>query len=152
MRIENFTEDNAKEVCCWAYEGEYSVYNYPSWEKAKENKYAITNESIRKDEFVSFLDRQDFIGFGRISFKDNKMLIGIGLSPKHCGKRLGQESINLLIEESQRRYPNHDVYLRVRKFNQRAIKCYRKCGFETILENDNQKLDEKQMVQMVRYF
>lgn len=34
LKLVEFTESYAKEICNWKYDGEYSIYNYPEWNLA----------------------------------------------------------------------------------------------------------------------
>lgn len=52
LKLENFTEAYAKEICNWKYNGEYSIYNYPSWNKVFSDKWAITIDQKRKSQFI----------------------------------------------------------------------------------------------------
>ena len=36
--IRTLTEDDAKEICLWKYDGEYAVYNMPKWEECLAKK------------------------------------------------------------------------------------------------------------------
>lgn len=42
LRLEEFTELHAKEICDWKYDCQYSIYNLPSWEKATIANWGIT--------------------------------------------------------------------------------------------------------------
>lgn len=48
------------------------------------------------------------------------------------GRHLGEEAILLACESGQRAFGIDSVELNVRPTNVRAIRCYRKCGFEEI--------------------
>ena len=51
MIVKNISEIEAKEISLWKYQGEYSVYNYPSWEMMCEQKWAITIDDVREKEY-----------------------------------------------------------------------------------------------------
>ena len=57
--------------------------------------------------------------------------IFIGESEKR-GKGYGTEAIGLLLDYAFNLLNLHSVYLRVRSFNQRGIRCYTKAGFSEI--------------------
>ncbi|MDD3224970.1 MAG: hypothetical protein PHX70_09790 [Clostridium sp.] len=44
LKLGILTEDISKEICSWRYNDEYSIYNYPSWNKIAAGKWAITIE------------------------------------------------------------------------------------------------------------
>lgn len=43
-------EDEKQAICEWVYDGEYSIYNLPSYEEMKEKKLGFANPS-----FFSFI-------------------------------------------------------------------------------------------------
>lgn len=46
-----------------------------------------------------------------------------------CNKHYGQRMLSITYEISKKLYPNKPLYLEVRTWNIRAIKCYQKAGF-----------------------
>lgn len=48
LKLVEFTEPCAKEIYEWKYEGEYSIYSYPEWNKVHNEIEAITTEKNRK--------------------------------------------------------------------------------------------------------
>lgn len=124
------SEDYAKEICSWRYEGEYSIYNFSDWDTVVENQWDLSIEEKRELEFIAILLNNELVAYGRISLKGDIAYIGIGLKPSFCGKGYGEDIMNLLIEECKKRFPNNTIGLEVRSFNKRAINCYRNIGFE----------------------
>ena len=126
------SEDYAKEICSWKYEGEYSIYNFSDWDIVVKNKWDLSIEDKRKLEFIAILLNDQLVAYGRISKNGDKAVIGIGLKPSYCGKGHGKDIMKLLIQECIRRFPKYSITLEVRCFNKRAINCYRSVGFEII--------------------
>lgn len=131
LKLVEFSELYAKEVFDWKYDDEYSVYNYPEWNKALNEKWAITIEDKRKKEFFAVVDDYyNLCGYMRLQNKSEYILIGIGLKPSLCGQGLGSNLMELLIQKCRKLYPNKKIVLEVRSFNERAIKCYKRVGFK----------------------
>lgn len=128
--LTELSEDYAKEICSWRYEGEYSIYNFSDWYTIVKNGWDLSIERKRKLEFIAILLNDELVSYGRISLKADKAYIGIGLKPSFCGKGYGKNIMKLLIEECKRRFPNNTLALEVRSFNKRAINCYKDVGFE----------------------
>jgi len=124
------TEDQAKEICRWRYEEEYAIYNFSDWNVVVESKWNLSIKEKRESEFISVLIDNELVAYGRISTKENKVFIGIGLKPQYCGKGLGKDIMKLLVMEGKRRFPNYVIALEVRSFNIRAVNCYKSEGFE----------------------
>lgn len=132
MIVKNLSEIEAKEISLWKYSAEYSVYNYPSWEKMCEQKWAITIDSIRAVEYFGLYNTSNIlIGNFRLHNTGDSILVSLALSPALCGKGLGDELMNVIKSESKIKYPDiTKIILEVRSFNRRAIKCYLKNGFK----------------------
>lgn len=133
LKLERLTEEQAKEICDWEYEGDYAVYNYPSWNIVKKCSWGISDETKRVKEFMSLKGENDTLfGYIRMMENDEYVIIGIGLKPICCGKGLGSTAMELLKKECFNRYKDKKIILQVRSFNTRAIKCYEKSGFKRI--------------------
>jgi len=61
------SEDYAKEICSWKYEGEYSIYNFSDWDIVVKNKWDLSIEDKRKLEFIAILLNDQLVAYGRIS-------------------------------------------------------------------------------------
>lgn len=58
------------------------------------------------------------------------MFIGIGVNPNLCNCGYGNTILLLAYEISKELYPSKPLYLEVRTWNKRAIRCYEKSGFK----------------------
>ena len=128
--LTELSEDHAKEICNWSYEGEYSIYNFSDWDTVVKSGWDLSIEKKRKLEFIAILLNNVLVSYGRIFLVGKKVFIGIGVKPSYCGKGHGKNIMKLLIEECKRRFPNNTIALEVRSFNKRAINCYKDTGFE----------------------
>ncbi len=129
--VSELNEDMAKEVCTWKYEGVYSIYNFSDWEEVVKNGWNLSIEEEREREFVGISKDNELIAYGRIHLENEICILGVGLRPTLCGRGYGKDIMKVLIDESQLRYPDTQIGLEVRVFNQRAIRCYESIGFET---------------------
>ncbi|HCW54484.1 MAG TPA: GNAT family N-acetyltransferase [Clostridium sp.] len=128
MRLVPFTKENAEELCTWKYEEEYAIYNFPSWDIVKKQKWAIADEKKRKDEFLAVYEGNQYIGFVRFIKSNDFYLVGLGLKPSYCGKGYGNTLMNLIKSYAENKKIKK-LRLEVRSFNKRAICCYEKSGF-----------------------
>jgi [ribosomal protein S18]-alanine N-acetyltransferase len=125
------TEDMAREVCNWKYEGEYSVYNYLSWDEMVLQGWSICREDSRQKSFIGLVDQEDnLVAAVQLQDQGDDVQLGINLKPELCGQGLGKKVIAMTLAESRKRYPNKPVMLEVRAWNKRAINCYKSQGFE----------------------
>lgn len=133
LELANFTESHAKQICGWRYSGEYSVYNYPDWDTVVVKNWGISIKQKRQNEFMAVINEQDELcGYIRLINQIDCALVGIGLKPALCGIGLGNTVMKLIKYECNKRYGNKKIVLEVRSFNERAIKCYKKAGFNIV--------------------
>ena len=140
LRLEDFTEIRAKEICGWKYNDEYSIYNYPEWDKILNEKWCITVEDKRKNEFNAVVDNcSNLCGYIRLVDNNGGVQIGIGLKPSLFGYGLGNTIMEIVKQQCKKKYASKRMILEVRSFNDRAIKCYKKAGFNIvdIYKNDS---------------
>lgn len=97
--LTTLSEDYAKEICGWKYDGEYSIYNLSDWNVVVENVWDLAIEERRESDFVAILSNNQLIAYGRLTSIQDKAFIGIGLKPSLCGKGFGGNIMKLLIEE-----------------------------------------------------
>lgn len=128
--INDMNENLAKEIASWQYEGDYEIYNMPDYQTMKNKGYSLCNPAKAKEFYCFLNENQQLVGYSRFILKDDKWVMGIGLSPKHVGHGLGSKIIDLSINEIRKINPNAKITLEVRSWNERAIKCYLKSGFE----------------------
>lgn len=118
----------AKQICAWKYMPPYNVYNYMTYEESVIKQAAITQIS-KADNYLCFWDNETLVAYTSIILKDDKVYIGIGIAPQFCGIGLGNIYLNKTVLEAQKRYPFMEIWVQVRSWNERAIKCYHKSGF-----------------------
>lgn len=118
-----------KAICLWKYPEPYDVYNYMSFDEAVRNNSALLKEES-KDNYLCFWKNNTLTSYINIYLKDGKVFIGIALSPDNCGKGLGKTYLKKGIETAKSRYPDSEIWVQVRSWNKRAIKCYESCGFK----------------------
>lgn len=129
-KLKTLSENDAKEICHWKYDGEYAVYNFSDWDIVVQNGWDLADKQKREADFLAVLHDRQLIAYGRVTKSEDKAFIGLGLAPSLCGKGIGKDVMRLLIAESNRKFPDCPVVLEVRSFNKRAIKCYENIGFE----------------------
>ena len=61
--------------------------------------------------------------------KPREVMIGIGVAPEYCGRGYGREMLETTCGLSETMFPGKPLYLEVRTWNARAVRCYEKAGF-----------------------
>ena len=140
-RIVPLKEVYAKDICGWKYEGEYSLYSYSSWEMAVRNHWEIADAKVRGQEYRGVLNKAgELIGYFKMHQDENgEVEIGLGMRPEECGQGKGADFVKTITDYVKKQYPESLVYLEVRLFNQRAVKCYEKAGYQVVCEHDSIK-------------
>ena len=128
LTYHTITEEEAKEVCSWKYPGEYACYNMPSYEELKARNSMFGNP-LRVKNFRSYYDGTLFVGITNLVEEPTEVFLGISLHPDLCGKGYGASIIDEAYRISRQLYPDKTLYLTVRTWNKRAIRCYEKAGF-----------------------
>ena len=120
------TEEEKILITEWKYEGEYSVYNAEPYEEQKKKGFGFANP---QNHFYSFYDEKKLIGFINLYEEKTEVFFGIGVKPEECGKGYGSQMTETACKISWRLFPGKPLYLEVRTWNQRAVRCYEKAGF-----------------------
>lgn len=67
----------------------------------------------------------------KIDWKNRVGTLGIVIgAPENRGRGIGTEAIGLMLEFAFQRLNLHRIELEARDYNTRALRCYRKCGFQ----------------------
>ncbi|SJZ98315.1 GNAT family N-acetyltransferase [Anaerorhabdus furcosa] len=129
LKVTNLSDQDKIEICNWKYEGEYAMYNFPSYEEMKKEQKIFFNPNLRS-KYRTYRNEEGLVGFTNICEEDTEVFMGIGVNPTLCNKGYGQELMKMAILQANELYPNKPLYLEVRNWNKRAIHCYKKVGFE----------------------
>lgn len=84
-KLKTLSENNAKEICRWKYDGEYAVYNFSDWDIVVENGWDLAVKQKREEDFLAVLHDNQLIAYGRVTKSEDKAFIGLGLAPSLCG-------------------------------------------------------------------
>ena len=122
------TEAQRREICAWKYEGEYAAYNLPPFEVMKEQKSGFMNPD-REGDYRGFSMDGMLIGFVNIREKSNGIFIGIGVHPGFLNRGFGRRILAMTVDLACELHPDRLLYLEVRTWNERAIRCYQHAGF-----------------------
>ena len=72
------------------------------------------------------------LGFVNIKEEAEAVFIGIGVRPDACNRHYGRQILEITSEIAKQAYPTKPLYLEVRSWNQRAIRCYENAGFKIV--------------------
>ena len=98
----------------------------PPYDEQKEQGRGLANP---QNHFVSFYDGGTLVGFINLLEEETAVFFGIGVAPAHFGRGYGQQLAKAACALSAKLYPEKPLYLEVRTWNVRAVRCYEKAGF-----------------------
>ncbi|GGH86981.1 ribosomal-protein-alanine N-acetyltransferase [Pullulanibacillus pueri] len=129
--FEVMTQEQAEDIAFnWHYQGDYSFYDM---EADKEDLDEFIDPEARGDSTYVVMNHNELIGFFSVNrVEDHTFEIGLGMRPDLTGRGKGLEFLKAGIAFIKGEYKPEKITLSVATFNQRAIKVYRKLGFNTI--------------------
>lgn len=125
------TEAEKYRITVWEYEGEYAIYNATPYAEQKKKGFGFANPL---NHFYSFYAGEELVGFINLYEEETEVFFGIGVAPAHCGKGYGRQMTEIACTLSRRLFPGKPLYLEVRTWNTRAVRCYQKAGFRIVGE------------------
>lgn len=128
-------------------------YNFPELSKDERDLwYALKAKKFRKKCFA--IEKLDGKLIGYISLRDIKYLrreseLGIVFDPDIINNGYGTDALNNFLDIYFNKYKMKALFLRVAKFNKRALRCYQKCGFQ-IIDEVYEEFEEQFMSEEVK--
>ena len=120
------TEEEKEVITAWQYAGQYAIYNTTPYAEQKKQGVGFANP---QNNFYSFFDHDTLVGFINLYEEPTEVFFGIGVRPDACGRGHGQQMTKAACDLSGRLFPGKPLYLEVRTWNARAVRCYEKAGF-----------------------
>ena len=118
------TEAHKREICSWKYPEPYSVYNLPSFDTLKEQQTGFMDPGREKD-YLGFSANDILVGYVNLREKPGGIFVGIGVHPDYCNQGVGRQILQMIPALCS----GQPLYLIVRTWNRRAIRCYQHAGF-----------------------
>jgi len=127
------TENDAKDIAAWKYEGVYSFYNN---DKTEAKKQWASNIHKEENTFAMYNENNELIGNCCFDYDEEDKLytFGVQMRPSLTGKGMGKEVVSAILNFGRETYKFNEIDLLVAKFNRRAITLYERLGFKTIDE------------------
>ena len=123
------SEDNKKEICLWHYPKPYDVYDFPPYILLKIFKAGFC-DPLEQEEYLGYFENNNLIGFTSLKKEEDHLVVAIGVKPEYCSKGYGYQILKRIDEIRKLKYPSFPIELIVRTWNQRAINCYQKSGYQ----------------------
>jgi ribosomal protein S18 acetylase RimI-like enzyme len=139
-RLVPMSEEHARQICEWRYEGPYAIYNWSTWEELCRKQEEFADPEIRVQQYLSAITdgteaagptdtTEQLCGFAQLFPLVGITRLGLGLRPDLCGCGIGSAFVELIAQEACNRQPANEIDLEVLVWNTRAIKAYERAGF-----------------------
>ncbi|RKD34382.1 GNAT family N-acetyltransferase [Thermohalobacter berrensis] len=134
----NMKKEEAKEISNWKYEEPYSIYSLDGSEETiaefMNGSYYFVYENNKLIGYFCFGESAQIPVGKKYGVYDNENYIdiGLGLKPEMCGKGEGYNFVKAGLDYAKSIFIKNKFRLTVASFNKRAIKVYKKVGFEEI--------------------
>lgn len=144
FEIIEMTEDIAREISCWKYEGDYAMYSFDG----DEAEFQQVMNGLHLP--VVFRDSGELAGFiavgpaGQVKNRKSSVIyrdesytdFALGLRPDLCGlgKGYGDSLLKACMGFLKAEFPEDGLRLTVSSENTRAMRVYEKNGFKTVFE------------------
>ncbi len=125
----------------------FFYYNFPKMTKRERDQwYKMKMKTFRKKSYAIENEFGKVIGY--LSIRDIKWLrkeseLGIVIDPGHINQGYGSEAIWVFLGYYFQILKMSSLKLRTAKFNKRAIKCYKHCGFHIMKETEEEFEDQQ---------
>jgi ribosomal-protein-alanine N-acetyltransferase len=123
-------KDYAHAIAGWHYEDIYVFYDME--QDVEDLEELLDPRSWQDRQYAVTDDQGDLIGSFCFEQENEVVVIGLGLRPDLTGRGWGQAFLEAGLEFAREKYHPARFELSVATFNQRAIKVYRKAGFEDL--------------------
>ncbi|MBO1578462.1 GNAT family N-acetyltransferase [Bacillus sp. XF8] len=129
--FEVMTQEQAEEIAYnWHYNGQYYFYNM---EADKEDLAEFLDPKERGETTFTVWHNNEMVGFFSFHKIDiHTVDIGLGMKPSMTGNGLGADFVQAGLVFCKEKYKPRYITLSVATFNERAIKVYKKAGFDGV--------------------
>lgn len=123
------TQAEKQDICAWRYEGAYAVCNLPPYETMLSQRRGFCDPH-REANYAAWCQEGQLVGSTNLPEEEQAVFIGIGVKPEFCGQDFGHRILKEAYALTKRLHPGKPLYLEVRTWNKRAVRCYEKAGFQ----------------------
>jgi [ribosomal protein S18]-alanine N-acetyltransferase len=139
VRVEPLTEAHAAEIATWRYEFPYEWYDTASDPRRVELfSNAVEREGLR----AVVGDDDELVGFFNFVREGDEVRIGLGMRPDLTGRGLAQPFIQAGLEYARAQWEPLRFRLWVARWNERALRAYRRAGFREVKVNEPSRFVE----------
>ena len=128
MKVEALSDDQAAAIAEWRYEFPYEWYDT----SADPRRVELFANPARRAHLRAVVDDGELVGFVNFVPEGNEVRLGLGMRPDLTGRRLAQPFIEAGLDYARREWRPRMFRLWVARWNQRALRAYRRAGFREV--------------------
>lgn len=135
MKIEPLTDRHALEIATWRYEFPYEWYDT----SADPRRVELFVNPARREGLRAVLDDDGgLVGFFNFVREGAEVRLGLGMRPDLTGRGLAQPFIQAGLDYARREWRPKRFRLWVARWNERALRAYRRAGFHEVVRSEEQ--------------
>jgi ribosomal-protein-alanine N-acetyltransferase len=136
VKIERLTDAHAAAIGEWRYEFPYEWYDT----SADPRRVELFAHAARREGLRAVIgDDGDLVGFFNFVPEGDEVRIGLGMRPDLTGHGLAQPFIEAGLDYARREWRPRRFRLWVAKWNERALRAYRRAGFLAVAEHEGRR-------------
>ena len=128
MNVEALSDDQAAAIAEWRYEFPYEWYDT----SADPRRVELFANPARRTHLRAVVDGDELVGFFNFVPDGDEVRIGLGMRPDLTGRGLAQPFIEAGLDYAQREWRPRHFRLWVARWNERALRAYRRAGFREV--------------------
>jgi [ribosomal protein S18]-alanine N-acetyltransferase len=135
VRIAPLTEEHAREIAEWRYDFPYEWYDTAS----DPSRIELFANPVRREGLRAVVDDDgDLIGFWNFVREGDEVRVGLGMRPDLTGRGLSAQFIETGLRYANEEWAPKRFRLWVAWWNERALRAYRRAGFEQVDRQEEQ--------------
>jgi ribosomal-protein-alanine N-acetyltransferase len=128
VRVEALSDDQAAAIAEWRYEFPYEWYDT----SADPRRIELFANHARRTHLRAVVDDGELVGFVNFVPGGDEVRLGLGMRPDLTGRGLAQPFIEAGLDYARREWRPRRFRLWVARWNERALRAYRRAGFREV--------------------
>ena len=139
MKVKPLTDEHAAAIAEWRYEFPYEWYDT----SADPRRIELFVNPARRTHLRSVVDDDgELVGFFNFGPEGHEVRIGLGMRPDLTGRGLAQPFIAAGLDYARREWRPRTFRLWVARWNERAVRAYRRAGFHEVRRGEESRFVE----------
>ncbi len=139
MNVEPLTDRHAAEIAEWRYEFPYEWYDTSTDPRRVE----LFANPARRTHLRAVVDEAgELVGFFNFVPEGHEVRLGLGMRPDLTGRGLAQPFIEAALDYARREWRPRLFRLWVARWNERALRAYRRAGFREVAPAEESRFVE----------